>query len=106
METDFYIKLKNILLKYENLPEQDTESLIILDAARRHLDLLEKTKAYPLGTLAKKKGNKGQWHGKVVGFYFTDITPVGYAIESMLEEGSVQIYPETALEYWDYENET
>jgi len=48
----------------------------------------------------KKKGTKGQWRGKVVGFYSTDITPEGYAIESSREEGSVQIYPLGALELW------
>lgn len=46
--------------------------------------------------LQKKKGS--QWRGKVVGFYSTELTPIGYAIESDTEKGSVQIYPEAALE--------
>lgn len=48
--------------------------------------------------LRKKKGSA--WHGKVVGFYSTELTPIGYAIESAFEPGSVQIYPENALEEW------
>lgn len=52
---------------------------------------------YKLGDhLRKKKG--GRWTGKVVGFYSTELTPEGYAIESNTEVGSVQIYPESALE--------
>ena len=38
------------------------------------------------------------WSGKVVGYYSTSFTPRGYAVESELHPGSVQIYPEAALE--------
>ena len=38
------------------------------------------------------------WSGRVVGFYSTDLTPEGYAVESFTEKGSVQIYPASALE--------
>lgn len=52
---------------------------------------------WTLGTrLRKRKGSC--WQGRVVGFYSTELTPIGYAIESERETGSVQIYPETALE--------
>lgn len=44
----------------------------------------------------KTKGSS--WQGRVVGFYSTTLTPVGYAVESERESGSVQIYPEAALE--------
>lgn len=51
---------------------------------------------YGLGMrLTKIRGSS--WQGLVVGFYSTDLTPVGYAIESEREPGSVQIYPEAAL---------
>jgi len=50
-------------------------------------------------TVRKTKGS--QWHGTVVGFYSTSLTPVGYAVESATEKGSVQIYPEAALEAWE-----
>ena len=50
-----------------------------------------------IGTrLRKKKGSS--WTGRVVGYYSTTLTPVGYAIESENEPGSVQIYPAAALE--------
>lgn len=45
--------------------------------------------------LTKNKGSS--WTGRVVGFYSTELTPIGYAIESETEKGSVQIYPEAAL---------
>ena len=52
---------------------------------------------YKIGDRVQKiKG--ANWHGVVVGYYSTDITPIGYAIESERESGSVQIYPEAALE--------
>ena len=43
----------------------------------------------------KTKGSS--WQGRVVGFYSTDLTSIGYAVESEREQGSVQIYPESAL---------
>ena len=46
----------------------------------------------------KLKGS--QWHGTVVGFYSTTLTPEGYCVESWNERGSVQIYPAAALEKW------
>ena len=56
---------------------------------------------FKYGDRVRKKGDKGQWHGCVVGFYSTDITPIGYAVESERETGSVQIYPEKALVKYD-----
>lgn len=38
------------------------------------------------------------WHGQVVGWYATKLTPEGYAVESSRELGAVQIYPAAALE--------
>lgn len=52
-----------------------------------------------IGTKLKKKSGSS-WHGRVVGYYSTALTPVGYAIESEHEPGSVQIYPASALEPW------
>lgn len=45
--------------------------------------------------VTKTKG--ASWTGRVVGFYETGLTPIGYAVESEKEPGSVQIYPEAAL---------
>lgn len=51
---------------------------------------------FPIGSLVTKtKGSS--WTGHVVGFYSTSLTPIGYAVESINEPGSVQIYPESAL---------
>lgn len=51
---------------------------------------------WPIGSkVTKIKGS--QWTGKVVGYYSTELTACGYAIESDTEKGSVQIYPEAAL---------
>lgn len=44
------------------------------------------------------KVSGSQWCGKVVGFYSTELTPIGYVVESDTEKGSVQIYPEKALQ--------
>lgn len=52
---------------------------------------------FKLGDAVRKiKGS--QWRGAVVGFYSTTLTPKGVAVESKYEKGSVQIYPESALE--------
>lgn len=56
----------------------------------------EPTRKYALGDrVTKPKG--ASWTGRVVGYYSTELTPIGYAVESENEPGSVQIYPETAL---------
>lgn len=53
--------------------------------------------AFRAGQRVRKiKGSS--WQGKVVGFYNTDLTPVGYCVESEREPGSVQVYGESALE--------
>lgn len=53
--------------------------------------------AFPIGTLVRKKSGSN-WSGQVVGYYSTDLTPHGVAIESKWEIGSVQIYPVRAIE--------
>lgn len=45
-----------------------------------------------------RKTKGASWQGRIVGFYSTNLTPIGYAVESEREPGSVQIYPEGALE--------
>lgn len=49
------------------------------------------------GTALKKKSGSN-WYGKVTGFYSTEQTPEGYAVESWVHRGSVQFYPAQALE--------
>lgn len=53
--------------------------------------------AYQLGDKVYKKSGS-EWHGKIVGFYSSSMTPRGYAVESHYHAGSVQIYPENALD--------
>lgn len=50
-----------------------------------------------IGTRVRKtKGS--HWHGRVVGYYSTQLTAIGYCVESEREPGSVQLYPAAALE--------
>lgn len=51
-------------------------------------------------TVRKKSGS--EWEGVIVGFYSTNLTPEGYAVESSSHAGSVQIYPAKALEAVKY----
>lgn len=44
-----------------------------------------------------QKISGGSWRGKIVGWYQSSLTQEGYAVESMYEPGSVQIYPAAAL---------
>jgi hypothetical protein len=68
----------------------------------------ERPQEYPIGKFkrgdrVRKKGDKGQWHGHIVGEYSATCTTIGYAVESERETGSVQIYPESALELYEGE---
>ena len=49
------------------------------------------------GSLVRKKSGS-EWQGHIVGWYSTGLTKTGYAVESESHLGSVQIYPESALE--------
>ena len=53
--------------------------------------------SFSLGDRVRKKGGS-EWQGRIVGFYSTDLTPIGYNVESEYHKNSVQIYPEAALE--------
>ena len=50
-----------------------------------------------LGDRFRKKSGAA-WQGRIVGWYSTQLTPEGYAVESESHPGSVQIYPVAALE--------
>lgn len=52
---------------------------------------------FRMGDLVKKSTGSA-WAGRVVGWYSTNQTPEGYAVESEAHAGSVQIYPAKALE--------
>lgn len=53
---------------------------------------------FDLGDPVQKRAGGGRWRGHVTGLYCGSLTPLGYAVESAFEPGSVQIYPEKALE--------
>jgi len=55
------------------------------------------SKKFQLGDRVKKKSGS-EWQGLIVGWYSTELTPEGYAVESEAHKGSVQIYPASALE--------
>lgn len=57
---------------------------------------ISKFTTFSFGEVVRKKSGS-QWEGKVVGYYTTDLTPEGYAVESSTHKGSVQIYPASAL---------
>jgi dihydrofolate reductase (trimethoprim resistance protein) len=59
--------------------------------------ILEPLGCWRMGTRVRKI-NGSRWQGRVVGYYSTELTPVGYCVESETETGSVQIYPAAALE--------
>ena len=52
---------------------------------------------FAIGDLVRKRSGSA-WEGKVCGFYSTTLTPRGVAVESSAHAGSVQIYPEHALD--------
>ena len=52
---------------------------------------------FALGERVRKRSGAA-WQGRVVGWYSTQLTPEGYAVESEAHPGSVQIYPVAALE--------
>ncbi|WP_280156585.1 trimethoprim-resistant dihydrofolate reductase DfrB [Piscinibacter sp. XHJ-5] len=52
---------------------------------------------FELGERVRKKSGAA-WQGRIVGWYSTQLTPEGYAVESEAHPGSVQIYPVAALE--------
>lgn len=77
-------------------PEEGSITLATFQPAALSSQPLADGRKFQLGDRVTK--NKGSsWTGRVVGFYSTELTPVGYAIESETEKGSVQIYPEAAL---------
>jgi len=52
---------------------------------------------FRMGDLVKKSTGS-EWVGHVCGWYSTELTPEGYAVESSAHRNSVQIYPAKALE--------
>lgn len=77
--------------------ESCLQGKLAFEKAMRNGSFLGALAKWGIGTRLRKKSGS-EWQGKVVGFYTTELTPIGYAIESESHKGSVQIYPELALE--------
>ena len=52
---------------------------------------------FNIGDHVRKKSGS-EWQGHIVGWYSTELTHEGYAVESETHKGSVQVYPASALE--------
>ncbi len=77
-------------------PDLTDAALSAISAAGYVILPREPTRKYSIDDrVTKTKGSS--WTGRVVGFCSTNLTPIGYAVESENEPGSVQIYPEVVL---------
>ena len=57
--------------------------------------------SFVFGNKVEKKSGSW-WEGNIVGWYSTEQTPVGYAVQlSSKLNGAVQIYPESALKRYE-----
>jgi dihydrofolate reductase (trimethoprim resistance protein) len=72
-------------------------SSVAAGASQDHQLLPPFPATFALGDRVRKKSGAA-WQGRVVGWYSTQLTPEGYAVESEAHPGSVQIYPVAALE--------
>jgi hypothetical protein len=95
--------LQNILGRETRAHERHDKELDRLEQAlakvQAERDAIAQAKgfdSFEMGEMVEKKSGSN-WHGRVVGFYSTSLTGEGYAIESVNEPGSVQIYPAKAL---------
>ena len=78
----------------------DTEAHAIADflsEEERRKNEARESWAFTQGDYVCKKSGSW-WAGRVVGFYTTQQTPRGYAVQLDKPFGPVQIYPESALE--------
>lgn len=80
---------KNIEIKVERVILKDVPILEPWQGLRHAAE-------WPLLTRVRKMSGS-HWVGRVVGYYSTELTPVGYCVESEREKGSVQLYPAAAL---------
>lgn len=69
----------------------------IVQAASAHAQHAPEAWAFSRGEKVRKKSG-AWWEGIVVGFYSTEQSPRGYAVQLENMFGPVQIYPESALE--------
>ena len=73
------------------------QSRVAVGASHNHQVQPPFPTTFALGDRVRKKSGAA-WQGRIVGWYSTQLTPEGYAVESEAHAGSVQIYPVAALE--------
>jgi dihydrofolate reductase (trimethoprim resistance protein) len=73
------------------------QSSVTVGASRDHQIQPPFPTTFGLGDRVRKRSGAA-WQGRIVGWYSTQLTPEGYAVESEAHPGSVQIYPVAALE--------
>ena len=87
--------IKGAILRCEDAEVEIAAKEVLARLASAGYSLLGPAKWAVGQRVTKRKG--ASWTGQIVGLYSTELTPVGYAVESENEPGSVQIYPEDAL---------
>lgn len=88
---------EDFILEPQPINTPDTPKSTIRTITSTSQPNTDRVRKFQIGQNVRKiKGSS--WQGRVVGFYSTKLTPIGYAVESEREPGSVQIYPEAALE--------
>ncbi len=84
------------------MTDEDTGANCMLDGGWSALYAAPIAQTAPQGKFRMgdivKKSTGSEWEGRVVGWYSTEQTPEGYAVESSAHRNSVQIYPAKALE--------
>ena len=77
----------------------------VAERQQKEIEQLRLSERWPFATFKEgdrvRKKSGSSWHGRVVGWYSTALTPEGYVVESEREPGSAQIYPVAALEITD-----
>lgn len=96
--------LSNIAYNLAQRPGVTLDSIVCeaLSSARKSWDSARAALNFQQGKFRMgdlvKKSTGSEWEGRVVGWYSTEQTKEGYAVESSAHRNSVQIYPVTALE--------
>lgn len=87
-----------------NASEKMREVIILLSEAEQREQNASPGWAFAKGDMVRKKSGSW-WEGRVVGTYSTAQTPKGYCVQLIVQNGPVQIYPESALEILAYAGE-
>ena len=100
----FHLAEKNrkgvvILVNKWDIMEKSTNS--VRDYEEKIMGAFSPKGSFVFGNKVEKKSGSW-WEGNIVGWYSTEQTPVGYAVQlSSKLNGPVQIYPESALKIYE-----